>query len=59
MGKTRYFFKKIGDAKGTFHAEMGTINNRNSKDLTEAKDIKKSWKDGTEELYKKKVLMTE
>ena len=42
-----------------FHAEMGTINNRNSKDLTEAKDIKKSWKDRTEELYKKKVLMTE
>ena len=54
MGKTRYLFKKNGDTKGTFHAEMGTINNRNSKDLTEAKNIKKSWKDCTEELYKKR-----
>ena len=54
MGKTRYFFKKIGDTTGTFHAEMGTIMNRNSMGLTEAKEIKKRWKDFTEELYKKK-----
>ena len=57
MGKTRYFFKKIGDTMGTLHAEMGTIKNRNSMGLTEAKEIKNRWKDCTEELYKKKVLM--
>ena len=43
MGKTRDFFKKIGDIKGTFHAKMGTIKDRNSKDLIEAEDIKKRW----------------
>ena len=41
MGKTRYIFKKIGDIKGIFHARMGTVKNRNDKDLTEAKEIKK------------------
>ena len=53
IGKTRDLFKKIGDTKGTFHAKMGTIKDRNSKDLTEAEEIKKRWKDYTEELYKK------
>ena len=43
MGKTRNLFKKIRDTKGTFHAEMGTIKNRNGRDLTEAEDIKKRW----------------
>ena len=43
MGETRDLFKKIGDTKGTFHAKMGTINNRNGMDLTEAEDIKKRW----------------
>ena len=52
MGKTRDLFKKIRDSKGTFHAKMGTIKDRNSMDLTEAKDIKK-WQEYTEELYKK------
>ena len=52
MGKTRYFFKKTGDTKGTFHAKMGTIKDRNSKDLTEAEEIKKKWQEYTEELYK-------
>ena len=51
MGKTRYFFKKTGDTKGTFHAKMGTIKDRNSKDLTEAEKIKKRWQEYTE-LYK-------
>ena len=51
MGKTRDVFKKIRDAKGTFHAKMGTINDRNGVDLTEAEDIKK-WQEYTEELYK-------
>ena len=54
MGKTRDLFKKIRDTKGTFHTKMGTINGRNSKDLTEAEDIKKRWKKYTEELYKKR-----
>ena len=54
MGKTRDLFKKIRDTKGTFHTKMGTINSRNSKDLTEAEDIKKRWKKYTEELYKKR-----
>ena len=53
MGKTRDLFKKIRDTKGTFHAKMGTIKDRNGMDLTEAKDIKKSWQEYTEELYKK------
>ena len=52
MGKTRDLFKKIRDIKGTFHAKMGTIKDRNSKDLTEAEGIKK-WQEYTEELYKK------
>ena len=53
MGKTRDLFKKIRDTKGTFHAKMGTIKDRNGMDLTEAKDIKKRWQEYTEELYKK------
>ena len=58
MGKTRDLFKKIRD-KGTFHANMGTIKYRNGKDLTEAEDIKQRWKENTEELYKKKIFMTQ
>ena len=53
MGKTRDLFKKIRDTKGTFHAKMGTIKDRNRMDLTEAEDIKKTWQEYTEELYKK------
>ena len=53
MGKTRDLFKKIRDIKGTFHAKMGTIKDRNSMDLTEAEDTKKRWQEYTEELYKK------
>ena len=53
MGKTRDLFKKIRDTKGTFHAKMGTIKDRNGMDLTEAEDIKKRWHEYTEELYKK------
>ena len=53
MGKTRDLFKKIRDTKGTFHAMMGSIKNRNGIDLTEAEDIKKRWQEYTEELYKK------
>ena len=52
-GKTRDLFKKIRDTKGTFHAKMGTIKDRNHMHLTEAEDIKKRWKEYTEELYKK------
>ena len=52
MGKTRDLFKKIRDTKGTFHAKMGSIKNRNGMDLTEAEDIKKRWQEYTEELYK-------
>ena len=59
MRKTRDLFKKIRDTKGTFHAKMGTIKNRNSMDLTEAEDIKKKWQEYTEELYKKKISMTQ
>ena len=59
MGRTRDLFKKIRDTKGTFHAKMGTIKDRNGMDLTEAKDIKKRWQDYTEELYKKKIFMTQ
>ena len=53
MGQTRDLFKKIRDTKGTFHAKMGTIKNRNSTDLTEAKDTKKRRQEYIEELYKK------
>ena len=53
MGKTRDLFKKIRDTKGTFHVMMGSIKDRNDKDLTEAEDIKKRWQEYTEELYKK------
>ena len=53
MGKTRDLFKKIRDTKGTFHAKMGTIKDRNGMDLTEAEDFKKWWQEYTEELYKK------
>ena len=53
MGKTRDLFKKIRDTKGTFHAKVGTIKDRNGMDLTEAEDIKKRWQEDTEELYKK------
>ena len=54
MGKTRDLFKKIQDTKGTFHAKMVTIKDRNSMDLTEAEDIKKRWQENTEELYKQR-----
>ena len=54
MGKTGDFFKKIRDIKGTFHAKMGSIKDRNSMDLTEAEDIKKRWQEYTEEMYKKR-----
>ena len=53
MEKTRDLFKKISDTKGTFHAKMGTIKDRNSMDLTEAEDIKKRWQEYMEDLYKK------
>ena len=53
MGKTRELFKKIRDTKGTFHAKMGSIKDKNGMDLTEAEDIKKRWQEYTEELYKK------
>ena len=53
MGKTRDLFKKITDTKGTLHAKMGSIKNRNDMDLTEAEDIKKRWQEDTKELYKK------
>ena len=53
MGKTRNLFKKIRDTKGTFHAKMGSIKDRNGMDLTEAKDIKKRWQEYTEKLHKK------
>ena len=61
MGKTRELVKKIRDIKGTLHAKMGTIKNRNGMDLTETEDIKKRWQEYTEELYKKdlhdKIIM--
>ena len=53
MGKTRDIFKKIRDTKGTLHAKMGTIKERNGMDQTEAEDIKKTWQEYIEELYKK------
>ena len=52
MGKTRDLLKNIRDTKGTFHAKMGTMKDRNGRDLTEAEDIKKRWQEYTEELYK-------
>ena len=55
MGKTRGLFKKIRDTKGTFHAKMGSIKDRNGVDLTEAEDIKKRWQEYTEELNKKNL----
>ena len=58
MDKTRDLFKKIRDTKGTFHAKMGTIKERNGMDLTEAENIKKRWQEYTEELYKK-IFMTQ
>ena len=54
MGKTRDLFKKTRDTKGTFHAKMGSIKDRNGRDITEAEDIKKRWQEYTEELYKKR-----
>ena len=54
MGKTRDLFKKIRDTKGTFHAKLGSVKNRNGMDLTEAKDIKKRWHEYIEELCKKR-----
>ena len=59
MGKTGDLFKKIRDTKGTFHAKMGSIMDRNCMDLTEAEDIKKRWQDYTEELTKKKIFITQ
>ena len=53
MRKTSYLFKKIRDTKGTFHAKVSTIKDRNGTDVTEAEDIKKRWQEYTEELYKK------
>ena len=58
MGKSRVLFKKIRDTKGTFHAKMGSIKDRNCRDLTVAEDIKKRWQEYTEELYKK-IFMTQ
>ena len=55
MGKTRDLFKKISDTKGTVHAQMGSINNRNDMDLTEAEDIKKKWQEYIDELYKREL----
>ena len=54
MRKTRDLLKKIGDTKGIFHAKMGTVKDRNGKDLTEAEESKKRWQEYTEELYKKR-----
>ena len=54
MGKTRDHFKKILDTKGTFHAKMGALKDRNDMDVTEAENIKKRWQEYTEELYKKR-----
>ena len=59
MRKTREVFKKIRDTKATFHAKMGTIKDRKGMDLTEAEDIKERWQEYTEELYKKKIFMTQ
>ena len=56
MGKTRHLFRKIRDTKGTLHAKMGSIKDRNGMDLTEAEDIRKRWQEYTEELYKKSFM---
>ena len=56
MGKTRDLFKKIRDTKGTFHAKMGTIKDRNGKNLIEAEEIKKRWQEYIEELYKEDLM---
>ena len=58
MGKTRNFFKKIRDTKGTFHAKMGTIKDRNGRDLTEEEYTKKMWQN-TQKYYTKKIFMTQ
>ena len=58
MGKTRDFFKKIRDTKGTFHAKMDSINGRNGMDLIEAEDIKNRWQEIHRTIKKKKILMT-
>ena len=55
MGKTRDLFKKIRDTKGTFHAKIGSVKERNGMDLTEAEDIKKMWEEYREELYKEEL----
>ena len=55
MGKTRDLFKKIRDTKGIFHAKMGTIKDKNGRDLTEAEDVKKRWQEYTEQLHKKDI----
>ena len=54
MGKTRDLLKKIGDPKGTFHARMSMVKDKNSKDLTETEEIKKRWQEDTEKLYKRR-----
>ena len=59
MGKTRDLFKKVRDTKGTFQAKMGSIKDRNGRDLTEAEDIKNRWQENTEEQYKKKIFRTQ
>ena len=59
MGKTRYLFKKIRDTKGTFHAKMGPIKDRNGMGLTEAEDIKKRWQKDTQKNYTEKILLTQ
>ena len=60
MGKTRDLFKKIRDTKGTFHAKMGSIKDRNGMDLTEAEDIKKRWQQyNTQKIYIKNIFMTQ
>ena len=59
MGKTKDLFKKIRDTKGAFHAEIGTIKERNGMDLTEAENIKTRWQEYTEELYKKDLYDTD
>ena len=60
MGKTRDLFKKIRDTKGTFHAKMGSIKDRNGMDLTEAEDIKKRWQQyNTQTIYIKNIFMTQ
>ena len=58
MGKTRDLFKKIRDTRGTFHAKLGTIKDRNDTDLTEAEDIKKRWQEYTEN-YTKEIFLTQ